>query len=128
MPFAVKADVGGDRGARSLSFDEKTMYRGWEVRSGDDIYVFDSENQGGSGLCARGVVTSYEKGAATRVLIEVRPTATARRPLGRAELAPFRELDDGAPASEITRKLYRQPTNKVIRISDEEAAFLATHF
>jgi hypothetical protein len=62
------------------------------------------------------------------VSIEVRPVAKARRSLGRRELKPFRDLKDNQPQTEIARKLYRQATNKIARVSDEAAAFLNTHF
>jgi hypothetical protein len=129
MPFVVKAAPVPDAGAESLSFDEKTMYRGKEIDVGDEVFVFASDHQGGQGLCARGVVTSAARGPGIRVSIEVRPTATSRRPLGRAELKPYRDvLDDSQPEAEIARKLYRQATNKIARVSDETAAFLATYF
>jgi hypothetical protein len=51
-----------------------------------------------------------------------------RRSLGRRELKPFRDLDDGRPQTEIARKLYWQATNKIARVSDEAAAFLSAHF
>ena len=104
------------------------MYRGKDIRVHDEIFIFSSENQGGYGLCAKGVVTSVDLGPGNRLTIEVRPVATARRNLGRRELKPFRDLDDNQPQTEIARKLYRQATNKIAHVSDEAAAFLSTHF
>jgi hypothetical protein len=129
MPYVVKADVGaGGAGSDLLVFDEKTMYRGKDVRTGDEVFVFDSENQGGRGLCVRGVVTAAEEGPGIRRRIEVRPNDSARRPLGRDELKPYRDLDDDRPETEVARKLYRQATNKIAGISEETAAFLRTYF
>jgi len=48
--------------------------------------------------------------------------------LGRSELKPFRDLEDNQPQTEIARKLYRQATNKIARVSDAAAAFLLTYF
>ena len=128
MPFVVKAALGSEARAGLLSFNERTMYRGKDIRVHDEIFVFSSENQGGNGLCAKGVVTSVDRGPGSRLTIEVRPVATARRNLGRRELKPFRDLDDNQPQTEIARKLYRQATNKIAHVSEEAAAFLSTHF
>ena len=128
MPFVVKAALGAEAPADLLSFREKTMYRGKEIRADDEIFIFASENQGGRGLCARGVVTAVERGPGIRLSIKVRPVARARRSLGRPELKPFRDLEDDRPQTEIARKLYRQATNKIARVSDAAAAFLRTCF
>jgi hypothetical protein len=39
---------------------QKTMYGGKAIAAGDTIYLFASENAGGRGLVARGVVVSAE--------------------------------------------------------------------
>ena len=136
ISFIVKAAV-SDAGAKSFSFGaHKTMYRGKDIRVGDEIFVFASENEGGQGLIARGVVTSVEPVKKTggqvrvtpRVSIKVKRTGTARRRLGRSELKAFRDWDEGAPETEIAFKFYRQATNKIGGISDETAAFLRTFF
>jgi hypothetical protein len=128
VAFVVKAALGGRMGAESLSFNEKTMYGGKDIRVDDEIFVFDSDHEGGQGLCARGVVTFVARGPGIRVSIRVRPVAKAKRALGRLELKPFRDLEDGQPQTEIARKLYRQATNKIARVSDQAAAFLYTYF
>jgi hypothetical protein len=128
MPFVVKAALQLAASAELLSFDEKTMYRGKDIGIDGEIFIFASENQGGHGLCAKGVVTAVARGPGIRVHIEVKLVAAARRSLGRAELKPFRELDDGQPQTEIARKLYRQATNKIAGISDEAAVFLRGYF
>jgi hypothetical protein len=95
-----------------------------------------SENEGGNGLVARGVVTSAEgvakkRGVARqtpRVSVTIRRTALAKRPLGRRELKQFTDWDDGQPATELNFKFYRQATNKIVGISDEAAAFLHGFF
>ena len=49
MAFAIKAEV-TDPFAESFAFDaQKTMYGGKQIREGDTIFVFASENEGGVG-------------------------------------------------------------------------------
>ena len=126
--YVVKAALDSDSPAGLLSFDEKTMYRGKDVRPGDEVFVFASETQGGHGLCARGVVAAARRGPGIRVAIDVRITALASRRFGRAELKSFRGLEDGRPETEIDWKFYRQATNKIAGVSDAAAAFLGSFF
>ena len=130
--FAIKAAV-IDARAKTFAFSaQKTMYGGKRVAKGDTIFVFASENEGGPGLIASGIVTSAKAtvrkpGIARqtpRVSISVKRTAMAKRRLGRSELKPFADWDDGRPETELNFKLYRQATNKIVGISDEAAAFL----
>jgi len=112
------------------------MYGGKHIAEGDTIFVFASENEGGQGLIARGVVTSAKaiarkRGIARqtpRVSISVRRTALAKRPLGRRELKHLTDWNDGQPGTELNFKFYRQATNKIVGISDEVAAFLSGFF
>jgi hypothetical protein len=138
MPYVIKAAV-TDAGAKLFSFRaQKTMYRGKYIRAKDEIFVFSSENEGGCGLVARGVVTSAVPLAAKRadpkvrhnprVSITVRRLATAKHKLGRIELRAFRSWDDGRPETELSFKLYRQATNKIAGISEHTASFLRTLF
>jgi hypothetical protein len=58
MAFAIKAEVCDPR-AKTFAFTaQKTMYGGKHIAEGDTVFVFASENEGGQGLIARGVVTS----------------------------------------------------------------------
>lgn len=112
------------------------MYGGNRIAAGDVVYVFASENEGGSGLIARGVVTSAratpkKRGMARqtpRVSIVVKRSALAKRRLGRAELKPFSNWKDGQPGTEINFKFYRQATNKIGGISAAAAALLDGFF
>ena len=136
MRFAIKAEVRAPR-AKTFAFrDQKTMYGGKRIREGDEIYVFASENEGGQGLVARGVVTSVKatprkrgvERQTPRVSISVRRTALAKRRLGRSELRNFSDWQDGRPETELNFKYYRQATNKIVGLSDEAAAFLRRFF
>ena len=118
-------------GAETFGFSaQKTMYGGKHIAKGDTIFVFASENEGGPGLIARGVVTSAKpiakkRGIAKRtprVSITLKRTALAERRLGRGELKPFSEWNDSRPETELNFKFYRQATNKIIGISDKSAA------
>jgi hypothetical protein len=125
--FVVKAAPRPEDADR-LEFDEKTMWRGKDIRAGDDVFIFAAEHNGGRGLYARGIVTESVSGAGSRVSLTVQCTGAATRPLGRAELRPFRDLPDAGPETEIDRKLYRQATNKIAGISDAAVAFLRGFF
>lgn len=108
------------------------MYGGKHIAKGDTIFVFASENQGGKGLIASGVVTSAKPIAkkagiarqTPRVSIIVRGTAVVKRHLGRSELKRFSDWNDSRPETELNFKLYRQATNKIVGISDGAARFL----
>jgi hypothetical protein len=136
MIFAIKAEV-SNPSAETFAFNaQKTMYGGKHIAKGDRIFVFASENEGGPGLVASGVVTSAKaipkkNGNARqtpRVSITVRRTATAKRRLGRRELKLFSDWNDGRPETELNFKFYRQATNKIAGISDDAAAFLGGFF
>jgi hypothetical protein len=136
MTFAIKAE-GSEPRAETFSFSaQKTMYGGKHIAKGDTIFVFASENEGGPGLIASGVVTSAKPIAkkpeiarqTPRVSITVRRTAVAKQRLGRSELKPFSAWNDGRPETELNFKFYRQATNKIVGISDEAATFLRGFF
>ena len=136
MMFAIKADI-SDPWAETFAFSaQKTMYGGKRIAKGDTIFVFASENEGGPGLIASGVVTSAKaipkkRGIARqtpRVSITIKRTARAKRRLGRRELKLFSDWDDGRPETELNFKFYRQATNKIVGISHEAAAFLRGFF
>jgi hypothetical protein len=134
--YAIKAEV-NELQAKTFTFHaQKTMYGGKHVAKGDQIFVFASENEGGPGLIASGLVTSAEAvprepGVARqtpRVSITIKRTALAKRHLGRRELKLFTSWNDGRPETELNFKFYRQATNKIIAISHEAAAFLRDFF
>jgi hypothetical protein len=136
MMFAIKAEV-SDPWAETFAFSaQKTMYGGKRIAKGDTIFVFASENEGGPGLIASGVVTlakaiKKKRGIARqtpRVSITIRRTARAKRRLGRSELKLFSDWNHGRPETELNFKFYRQATNKIVGISDEAAAFLRGFF
>ena len=134
--YAIKVEVSDLRAAAFAFNAQKTMYGGKRIAKGDKIFVFASENEGGPGLIASGIVTSAKaiprkpgiERQTPRVSITVKRTALAKRRLGRSELKPFSNWNDGRPETELNFKFYRQATNKIIGISDETAAFLRRFF
>jgi hypothetical protein len=137
MPvYAIKAEVNNPRADAFVFVAQKTMYGGKHVAKGDRIFVFASENEGGAGLICSGIVTSAEaiglkpgiERQTPRVSITVKRTALAKRRLGRNELKPHSNWDDGRPATELNFKFYRQATNKIVGLSDEAAAYLDGFF
>jgi enamine deaminase RidA (YjgF/YER057c/UK114 family) len=122
MMFAIKAEV-ADPQAETFAFNaQKTMYGGKHIAKGDTIFLFASENEGGPGLIASGVVTSAKpiakkRGIARqtpRVSISIRRTALAKRRLGRSELKRFCDWTDG-PETELNSP--QLPPRRLIQIA-----------
>ena len=136
MIFALKAEISDPRATSFALTAQKTMYGGNHIAAGDVIFLFASENEGGSGLVACGIVTSAKAvpkkpgivRQTPRVSIVIRRTALVSRRLGRKELKPFSNWQDGRPETELNFKFYRQATNKISGISDKAAAFRTEFF
>ena len=90
MAFAIKAEIDDPRAEAFTFTAQKTMYGGKHAAAGDTIFLFASENDGGQGLIARGVVTSAK--------------AVARKP-GMEPVWPTRVLPAG-PSSSRTPSPY----------------------
>lgn len=138
MFYVVKAALADETGKLFSFRMQKTMYGGKNIRAKDEIFIFSSENEGGNGLIARGIVTSViqppvrrkpaKVRTTPRVSIRVRRLAKVKRRLGRSELKPFRDWKDGRPETELCFKFYRQATNKIGGVSEKAAAFLRSFF
>jgi hypothetical protein len=136
VPFAIKAEVRDTKAERFVFTAQKTMYGGKTITEGDTVFVFASENEGGEGLIARGVVISAEAvpkqpeivRQTPRVSVTVKCTAFANRPLGRKDLKRFTDWKDGRPETELNFKFYRQATNKIAGVSARAAVFLDAFF
>jgi hypothetical protein len=134
--FAIKVEIRDPRAKTFVFASQKTMYRGKHIATGDTVFLVASENEGGRGLIARGIVIAAEavprkRGVARqtpRVSITVRRGALAKQPLGRNELKLFRDWQDGRPQTELNFKFYRQATNKIVGISAATAMFLEGFF
>ncbi len=136
MAFVIKTEIRNPQAETFAFTAQKTMYGGKRIAMGDPIFLFASENEGGRGLVARGVVTAAEAiprtpGLARQtpcVTVSIRRTDLATRPLGRRELKPLTDWNDGRPGTELNFMLYRQATDKIVGISDEAASFLDSFF
>ncbi len=136
MAYAIKVEIEKPRAKTFVFHAQKTMYGGKRIAKGDPIFIFASENEGGPGLIARGVVTAANatprkpgiERQTPRVSIAVKRSATAKKRLGRGELKSFSNWKDGRPETELNFKFYRQATNKIVGISAEAAAFLGRFF
>ena len=136
MAYAIKAQVGDPRATTFTFAAHKTMYGGKKVSVGDTVFDFASENEGGHGLIARGIVThaapvAKRRGVerqTPRVSVTIRRTALAKRSLGRSSLKPCSVWGDGRPETELNFKFYRQATNKLVGISEAASMFLSTFF
>ena len=136
MYNAIKTKIRDTR-ATTFSFAaQKTMYGGKHIAVGDTVFLFASETEGGHGLIARGVVTSADPlpkapgvdRQTPRVSLAIRRAALAKRPLGRKEIKPYSDWNDGRPETELNFKFYRQATNKIVGISLAAARFLSKCF
>ncbi|HET7718201.1 MAG TPA: hypothetical protein VFK86_21450 [Bauldia sp.] len=136
MAYAIKAEIRDPRAKTFMFTAAATMYGGKHIVEGNTVYIFASENEGGRGLIAKGLVALAEAIArkpgtarqTPRVNLAIKRTAIAKRPLGRSELRRFKDWNDGRPETELNFKFYRQATNKVVGISNETAAFLDGFF
>jgi hypothetical protein len=136
VAFAIKTEIQHSDMKEFAFAAQKTMYGGKHIAVDDTVFMFASENEGGQGLIARGVVISVEAIAkkpdiarqTPRVSLTFRRTGRAKRRLGRNELKRFADWNDGRPETELNFKFYRQATNKIVGISDATAAFLDTFF
>ncbi|HEY9105728.1 MAG TPA: hypothetical protein VIN58_03545 [Roseateles sp.] len=134
--YAIKTAILDPQATRFDFPAQKTMYGGKRIAVGDVVYLFASENEGGARLVARGVVTAAQsmprkpdvERQTPRVSITVERTGFAKRHLGRPELKPFADWDDGRPETELNFKFYRQATDKIVGLSAEAAAFLEGFF
>lgn len=134
--YAIKTAIADPGAARWTFADQKTMYGGKRIARGDTVYLFASENAGGRGLVARGVVTAAtatprRPGVARQtpcVSVTIERSALARCDLGRAELKRFADWGDGRGETELNFKFYRQATDKIVGLSAAAVALLERCF
>ena len=127
MAFIAKIDPVETAIGQSIRVDERVMYNGKSISFGDRIFIWTSETAGGRGLIAVGSVTSRTISGG-RVVAEILVESAARRQLGLSEIAPYRDVENGSPESELARLLYRQAHNKVAALNETSRGFLEGHF
>ena len=116
MSFAIKAEIRDTHAGVLIFSAQKTMYSGKKIARGDTIFIFASENEGGQGLIARGIVTaakacpkaSQMRPQVSRTDITIERTAVAKRPLGLASLCHSKR------GTIVSRKL-KSTSNCIVR-------------
>ncbi|HEV2571093.1 MAG TPA: hypothetical protein VGU72_05110 [Beijerinckiaceae bacterium] len=134
--YVIKTEVEDLDAATYVFTTRKTMYGGKLIAAGDKIFLIASENAGGKGLFARGVVEAATPVARNprierqtpRVSVRIKRLARAKASLGRADVKAFATWDDGQPQTELNFKLYRQATDKIVGITVSTARFLDSFF
>jgi hypothetical protein len=134
--YAIKAEITDTKSVLFELSHQKTMYGGKRIAAGDTVFLFSSENEGGQGLFARGVVLAAKptprianiERQTPRISITVKRLALAKKSLGRKELKGFKIWGDGRPETELNFKFYRQATNKVVGLTTEAVRFLEGYF
>ena len=112
MAFAIKTEVGDPR-AHTFAFTaQKTMYGGKHIAEGDPVFVFASENEGGAGLIARGVVTSVEANPKKRGIAR-------HSPISSLPICPrARPCALGSRRSAASRATHRRSSRAVDRLPE----------
>lgn len=112
----------------TVTIEEEAKYGGAAVAAGDQIFLWSSETQGGAGLWAFGhVVQRNATGNRVRLEITVE-SSRPREPLGKDDLALYRDVVDDDPRSGLARKLYRHAHNKIAALTNDEIDFLLRRF
>lgn len=128
MPYIAKtAHIAASVGD-TVQIEERPMYGGKDVDAGDSVFLWSSEQLGGRGLWARGIVLKASA-AGTKQHIEVRidQLITARN-FGLDQIAPHRDSSAETPIAGLARKLYKQAHNKIAGVTNAEAHLLLQHF
>ena len=128
MPFVIKTATrsGLEPGAEIL-LTETCMSDGGRISDGDEAFIWFSGAE--SRLAWQAVVVGVgpyaNRSMAVRVRLAAASTSTAPTV---TDLVPLRDVRDGSPMSELSRKLYKHALNKIAAISEPEAAMLRGYF
>lgn len=128
MPFIAKtAPIAADVGD-TVGIEERPMYGGKDIDTGDSVFLWASEQQGGRGLWARGIVLLVAP-AGNKLGIEVRidQLATADH-YGIDQIAPHRDSSAETPIVGLAHKLYKHAHNKIAGVTSAEADLLLHNF
>lgn len=111
-------------------FTEKPskQYVGGNIHAGAEVFIFFGETDGGRGLSWRGVVqgvTNQDKST----VVAVHSIQEVERYFGNSYLKNVSHgLNDARPISMLAEKLYVHSPYKIAALTDDEAAFLRSHF
>lgn len=112
----------------TVRIEERPMYGGKDIKAGDSLFLWTSEQQGGRGLWGRGIVLS-SSAAGSKQHIEVRINQlVSLGHFGLVQIAPHRDSTDETPTAGLARKLYKHAHNKIARVTNAEADLLLRVF
>lgn len=128
MPFIVKTSPIAAEVGDTVEIEERPMYGGEDIDTGDTVFLWVSEQQGGHGLWARGTVL-HVLPAGNKLSIEVRIAQLA--PVGNFgidQIAPHRDSSAATPIVGLAHKLYKHAHNKIAGVTNAEADLLLHNF
>lgn len=128
MPYVIKtATRTGLEPGTEILLTENCMYDGGRISDGDEAFIWFSGAE--SRLAWQAVVVGVgpyaNRSRAVRVRLTAASVSTAPSV---SDLVPLRNVRDGSPMSELSRKLYKHALNKIAAISEPEAALLRGFF
>lgn len=128
MPFIAKTAPIAAIVGETVRIEERPMYGGKDVDVGDSVFLWASEQQGGRGLWARGIVLSSDVvESKQRIAVRIDQVVTTRQ-FGLDQIAPHRDGAVETPIVGLARKLYKQAHNKIAGLSNAEADVLLQNF
>lgn len=96
--------------------------------AGEAAFVWFSETQGGAGLVARATIRDIEQIQTGVILISLNNIREVTASFGNRQIGPFRDSCGDRPESTLAKKIYRYAHNRIVPLSDDEAAFLQDRF
>lgn len=99
------------------------------ISSGDRVFLWSSETQGGQGLVGHGrCLSANSDGGMLRAEVEIGALDQQGVGYGRDHLRPFRDNPSATPEATLAKKLYKHSLNKAVQITPDEETFLDTFF
>lgn len=130
LPLDIAVDGGAQIHARP--------YKQATVQAGEEIFVWTSEQSGGYGLAAHGVVQASRiesfankngQGEHKELVLDVKIVASAPlRPLMIDQIALHRDSAGAGPDAALSNVLYKHALNKITSIESGTADFVRSHF
>ncbi|MEH6737638.1 MAG: hypothetical protein V7695_03710 [Sulfitobacter sp.] len=113
-------------------------YKQADIQAGEEIFVWTSEQSGGHGLAAYGIVQASRiesfanksgQGEHKELVLDLKITASApQSAMNIEQLASNRDSEDAAPEARLGKALYKHALNKITSIESETADFIRSHF
>lgn len=127
MTFLFKAPPAPVEGG-TVSVSAKA-YRGAQPTSGDRVFLWWTEDRGGRGLSGVGRCLSvHHTQGLVQATVELIALHESGVGFGKAQVAPFRDVESDRPEATLSKKLFRQAHNKVVALTPDEEAFLDSYF